>query len=176
MKPLSNITLYIIILLIITWICKLYIFKNIHVMLIFWAVSGIAVIVLVSYIIRHRYEMTPYVTSYWDNDSYSLLDTSVWIDGYREYMTQLDNRYFNPRSNVYYMELVNLLFTIGVILAIVMKNMLVLKICLLGQILVTIYYLITIPKNLTRLIEYIYFGISSIWLVYPMILLSILSE
>jgi hypothetical protein len=119
--------------------------------------------------------------SYWDNDSYDLLSSSVWIDGYRDYMTQLDDRYFDPmNSNVYFIELVNLIFTAGIIISVIPPfcSIFLLKTCLLGQILISVYYLWTIPKiinmSITRVIELVYFGISSIWVIYPLLLIIIL--
>ena len=119
----------------------------------------------------------PSNSSYWDDDSYDLLSSSVWIDGYRDYMTQLDDRYFDPmNSNVYFIELVNLIFTTGIIISVIPPfcSLFLLKTCLLGQIVISVYYLWTIPKKITRVIELVYFGISSIWVLYPLLLIIIL--
>lgn len=195
MKPLHIISFYLLVIILITLLLYSYIFKseseseskynylNINFFLLLWVIIGIVIIVYVGYIIIHRYEMKPLDSNinYWDNDSYDLLSSSVWIDGYRDYMTQLDDRYFDPmNSNVYFIELVNLIFTAGIIISVIPPfcSIFLLKTCLLGQILISVYYLWTIPKiinmSITRVIEFVYFGISSIWVVYPLLLIIIL--
>lgn len=191
MKPLPIILFYLSV--IITFILLLHsnlnpnpnpTLKNINILLLFWVIIGVLIIIYVGYIIIHRYEMKPRDANkpnYWDDDSYDLLSSSVWIDGYKDYMTQLDERYFTPDdNNVYLIEYINLAFTLGIILTTIpiFFSSFNMKLFLIGQILISVYYLWTIPKrmtmSMTRGIEYVYFGISSIWVVYPLMLLILI--
>lgn len=131
-----------------------------------WIVFGVFISIYELFIIYNRQKITP-IQKYWTNKTYNPFQTTVWVDGWREYSTGADSRYFEPRNKVYIFEGINAFIGILLLVSVLCFPMNpVVKALLVFQALNAMMYFLTLPKE--QSIAKMYLGISILWLLVPL--------
>lgn len=150
-------------LLILLFIC--YISKS---LLLGWIYFNIFISFYELYIIMYRKDLNQ---SNCDNDFWNRQnDGNIWKKSWEEYACKTDNRYFYKNSYVFLLEFINIVLTFALLYSIT-HNKKYIKPLLILQFFNAVVYFTTLTTIDYGYKGHIYRGISSLWLIFPMILI-----
>lgn len=134
-----------------------------------WIIFGVFISLYEFFIICNRQKVKP-IQRYWSNDAYQPFQTAVWMDGWREYSTGVDKRYFEAQNPVYVFEGINAFVGVCLLVFLVCcSNNRIFKALLVLQAFNTMLYFFTIPKVQPKAKhQFIYLGISALWIAIPL--------
>jgi hypothetical protein len=132
-----------------------------------WFLFNVFISIYEVYIIYNRNKLTTQECSddFWDKESNP---KTMFKDYWNEYSCKTDDRYFNNKNYVFYMEALNIVFTILLGYAMVYKKKLIKSILILQFINAVVYFSTLKSVDLK---DSVYRSISCLWLVIPVILI-----